>query len=66
MAKKDPPTCPNGPDAALARIGISIEPLPGGSGGRFAVKGDTYPHRQVLQDLGGQWHKLERHWVFEV
>jgi DNA repair protein RadC len=66
MAKKDPPTGPNGPDAALARIGISIEPLPGGSGGRFAVKGDTYPHRQVLQDLGGQWHKLERHWVFEV
>ena len=66
MAKKDPPPGPNGPDAALARIGISVEPLPGGEVGRFAVKGDTYPHRQALQDLGGQWHKLERYWIFEA
>jgi DNA repair protein RadC len=66
MTNTDRPPGPDGPDAALARIGISVEPLPGGEVGRFAVKGDTYPHRQVLQDLGGQWHKLERCWIFEA
>lgn len=51
---------------ALGRIGIAVERLPGGGLERFAVTGDTYPHRQALQDLGGQWDKLARVWVFET
>jgi DNA repair protein RadC len=54
------------PGGALERLGISVEPMPGGAAGRFAVKGDTYPHRQTLQDLGGQWDKLARVWIFET
>jgi DNA repair protein RadC len=53
------------PDSArLARLGISVESV-GGGAGRFAVRGDTYPHRQALQELGGRWDKLARFWVFE-
>ena len=55
-----------GAAGALERIGISVEPMPGGGTERFAVKGDTYPHRQTLQELGGQWDKLARVWVFEA
>jgi DNA repair protein RadC len=50
----------------LARAGIAVEPLPGGEGRRFAVRGDTFPHRQALQDLGGRWDKLAHVWVFEA
>lgn len=54
------------PDAArLARLGISVAPVAGGGEGRFAVRGDTYPHRQALQELGGRWDKLARLWVFD-
>ncbi|HWA45180.1 MAG TPA: DNA repair protein RadC [Hypericibacter adhaerens] len=58
---------PDGAGAAdaLERIGITVEPLPGGGIERFAVRGDTYPHRQALQEIGGQWDKLARAWVFE-
>jgi len=49
----------------LARLGISVEPVAGGAEGRFAVRGDTYPHRQALQELGGRWDKLARLWLFD-
>jgi DNA repair protein RadC len=55
-----------GSAGTLQRLGISVEPMPGGAAERFAVKGDTYRHRQTLQELGGQWDKLTRVWIFET
>ncbi len=56
----------NDPDRLrLGRLGISVAPVAGGEAGRFAVAGDTYPHRQALQELGGRWDKLGHVWLFD-
>jgi DNA repair protein RadC len=51
--------------ARLARLGITVEPVAGGAERRYAVRGDTYPHRQALQELGGRWDKLGHVWLFD-
>jgi DNA repair protein RadC len=58
-------TCADPDKTQLARLGISVEPMAGGAEGRFAVRGDTYPHRQALQELGGRWDKLAHVWLFD-
>lgn len=53
---------------ALTRLGIRVEPIAAGPAApgerRYAVRGETYPHRQKLQELGGQWDKLAHVWIF--
>ncbi len=51
-------------DRGLKRMGISVAPQRA-SGGGFLVRGDTYPHRETLQALGGRWDRAAHAWIFE-
>ena len=51
-------------EQGLKRMGISVAPQRA-SGGGFLVRGDTYPHREKLQALGGRWDRAAHAWIFE-
>lgn len=54
------------PDAPLQTLGLSVSELAAPTGTPvFSVKGDTYPHRDLLQELGGRWDGIKRAWIFE-
>ncbi|MEX2201478.1 MAG: hypothetical protein WD711_08800 [Dongiaceae bacterium] len=48
----------------LKRLGITVAPHRIGAGG-FIVRGDTFPHRQRLHELGGKWDRMTQAWLFE-
>jgi DNA repair protein RadC len=30
----------------------------------FVIEGETHPHRHLFRELGGEWDRIRRHWVF--
>jgi DNA polymerase III epsilon subunit-like protein len=32
--------------------------------GGFRVRGNTYPHKEMIKQLGGQWNREGKYWVF--
>ena len=55
---------PMGDPRDLKRLGIIVAPHRIGAGG-FIVRGDTFPHRQRLHELGGKWDRMAQAWLFE-
>jgi len=53
-----------GEGKGLKRLGITVAPHRRGGGG-FVVRGDTFPHRETLQTLGGKWDRAAHAWVFD-
>jgi DNA repair protein RadC len=54
----------DGPLPSLA--GLLITELEATSGKTiYSVKGETYPLREVLTELGGRWDGIKRVWIFE-
>ncbi|MGI9433280.1 MAG: RadC family protein [Geminicoccaceae bacterium] len=52
--------------AALAGVGLEISPDSRPDGGQgYAIRGDTFPHRDLLKAHGGRWSKSRRAWIFD-
>jgi DNA repair protein RadC len=53
-------------DVPQLPLGLSVTEVAGAGGTAvYAVKGDTFPHRDLLQTLGGRWDGIKRAWMFE-
>lgn len=53
-------------DVPLQSLGLMVsEQEPRDGGMRYVVRGETYPHRDLLQSLGGRWDGIQRVWIFE-
>jgi DNA repair protein RadC len=53
-------------DVPQQLLGLSVTEASGSDGSAvYAVKGDTFPLRDVLQELGGRWDGIKRAWIFE-
>ncbi|MGD9507114.1 MAG: DNA repair protein RadC [Geminicoccaceae bacterium] len=46
---------------ALQEVGLAL--VPDGADGSFAVKGDTFPHRDLLKRHGARWSGSRRCWL---
>jgi DNA repair protein RadC len=51
----------DGVEAALKEVGLSL--VPDGTGGGYAVAGDTFPHRELIKRQGGRWSSGRRCWI---
>lgn len=53
-------------DGPLQSLGLIISEQERSEGvTRYSVRGETYPHREMLQELGGRWDGINRVWIFE-
>ena len=53
-------------DVPMEPLRLSISEMNGTNGSTiYSVKGETYPHRDLLLELGGRWDGVKRAWIFE-